>query len=102
MDYKCKQDAEGWELYSHLDGAPEAAKALSAALTAKIRNALHCHAFPSKGTKVRLAREVRAAMRAEMETHGDLGACDTEPEFVLVEEIREAFGLDYVDFNRWN
>lgn len=80
--------ADAWDLYSHVPGADSAAQELSAKLEVFLiaaHNAGNC--------TMDEARRIRDRMYVEMEKYRDLGACDTEPEVVLVTCIETSLGL---------
>ena len=80
--------ADSWDLYASNPGAEEAAQALGAKL-----EELVLAARSSNCCTVDEARRIRDLMYIEMGKYVQLGACDTEPQTILVCRIESALGL---------
>jgi hypothetical protein len=92
-EYRCTRTAEEWQLYDSKAGAEPAAAALSAALTRLVSAAKAELVENRLLSEEKLAYRVRDEMYRLMDAYGQFGACDTEPECVLVAELERAFGL---------
>ena len=104
MSYTCTLDSDGWQLYSDEDGetaSSEAARKLSADLTFAVTEAKRALRDEPLLSERKLAEKVRDKMGPLMEAFDDQGACDTEPQYVLVAEIERAFGLESNSLERW-
>ena len=53
------------------------------------------------GNAAKLAAKIRDTMQKLMGRFADKGACDTEPQCVLVAELERAFGLERYSLERW-
>jgi hypothetical protein len=86
---------EDWLLYQ-IDGASDAAKKLGSLLKAKLDLAIL-----EKKTGIADAIVIRDEMYSEMDSFSDYGACDTDPEEILVEVIEKALGLTKNELSRF-
>lgn len=94
MSYTCKRDADGWQLYSSMEGAEDAARTLSNLLTNLVNDAkarLDDEPFLSER---KLAKHVVSEIYDAMSRLSRFGAADTEPRNVMLSEVERAFGLD--------
>lgn len=97
IDVKVPRTSEEWSLYGGT-AAEEAAQALGDLLQAKIVAALPLRATGISMQKV--AESIRDEMYAAMDAYCDEGACDSEPEAILVQTLEKALGLGYGELTR--
>ena len=93
MNYTCKRNVMGWQLYD-VEGATEAADKINRILSEKVNAALaRIEADPDLSEK-KLARRIENEMCPVLEELSDFGAGDGEPYQVLLHELEKAFRLD--------
>lgn len=108
MTYKCEKTVDEWQLYSFTaeeiaEGKPDpevAVREINAALTCAIRKAKARLAADPCLSERKLAYKIQEEIYKVMEKHDSAGACDSEPENVLCEELEQAFGLEVYSVNR--
>lgn len=105
--YTCELTADGWELYGYDDGesklrarAKRRGLSLSKRLTKLVAAAKARLLKNPQLSEHKLAVETRDTMYKLMGNYADDGACDTEPQCVLVSELETAFGLDHYTLER--
>jgi len=91
--YRCCKDAEEWMLFTDMEGVEQVAKLLNE----KLENLIN----ESFATDVYQARTIRDKMFKFMDQYADWGASDSEPEYVLVEELRKVFNLTEDELVCW-
>jgi hypothetical protein len=108
-DYECKLDASGWELYSYEGEEGESVNrakvkrrgvSLSKRLTKLVRKAKERLQANPMLSEAKVAASVRDEMYKLMSKYSDSGACDSEPEGVLVSELETAFDLEQYSLER--
>ena len=107
--YVCDLDVNGWQLYSYEDEDGEAkaraqskrrAASLSKRMTKLVNAAFVRLGDNSDLSERKLAEGVRDEMYKLMSKYSDSGACDTEPQCVLVGELERAFDLEQWSLER--
>ena len=94
---KVPQTSDEWSLYGG-KAAEEAAQALGKLLREKLAAVLPLQSTGACMQKV--AEAIRDEMYDAMDTYCNEGACDSEPEAILVQTIEKALGLGYGELTR--